>query len=255
MNLSTSLESPQLPPAVQGVLDDFLQSAKNSLEDTLQSVVLYGSAVNAAFSPTSDLNLIFILTFFEKEKLDELRSPLRVAQAAVQVHVMFLLGSEIPAAVRSFAPKFAGILRRRAILYGEDPFSEVTIPRDAEIHQLKQQLLNITLRLRAAYVSRSLREEQLIRSIVHAVGPLRACAAVLLALEGRSVVSPQLAFERLAAELSLPDSFLSALVQAQQARLLPSGAAEPLFFQLLEFSIRSSARVEALSSEVPHEPF
>ena len=251
MSLSTPRECPELPPVVRGVLDDFLQSAKDALDGTLQSVVLYGSAVDGALSPSSDLNLIFILTSFEKEKLDRLRSPLRVAQAAVQVHVMFLLQNEISAAARSFAPKFAGILRRRAILYGEDPFAQLTIPRDAEIHQLKQQLLNITLRLRAVYVARSLREEQLVRSIAHAVGPLRACAAILLALEGRSVASPQLAFARLAAELSFPAEFVSTLAEAQQSPLLPSGVAEPLLFQLLEFSVRSSARLEALSCEVP----
>ena len=98
---------------------------------------------------------------------------------------MFLLKDEIPHAARSFAPKFADIRRRRAILFGDDSFASLTIPRDAEIRQLRQQLLNLILRLRAAYVARSLREEQLSLLIAGALGPLRSYAAVLLDLEGR----------------------------------------------------------------------
>jgi hypothetical protein len=247
MSPSAPLVPPQLPAVVQHALDDFLAAAKSSLGDTLQSIVLYGSAVSAALRPTSDLNLIFILTSFDKEKLDPLRTPMRVAQSAAQIHVMFLLQTEIPAAVRSFAPKFAGILQRRAILHGPDPFAGVSIHRAAEISQLQQQLLNITLRLRAVYVARSLREEQLTRSIAHAIGPLRGCASTLLSLEAHSAVTPQLAFEQLLAESSVASSVLPAIAEVQQSCLLPSGAAETLFFQLLEFSIRLSARAAALS--------
>ena len=55
----------------------------------------------------------------------------------------------------------------------------------ASIIRLKQTLLNLTLRLREAYVSRSLREEQLIATVADTAGPLRACAATLLELVER----------------------------------------------------------------------
>jgi len=90
---------------------------------------------------------------------------------------MFLLNAEIPAAVCSFAPKFADILRRRFILYGEDPFASISIPREAEIRQLKQQLLNMTLRLRSVYVARSLSARCLRGAGVHVLASDQGCQA------------------------------------------------------------------------------
>jgi predicted nucleotidyltransferase len=255
MSTSSPLEVPQLPPQIQAVLDDFLKSAKSSFGDLLQSVILYGSAAEGKLRATSDLNLILVLSSFEQEKADPLRQPLRIAQTAIQLRPMFLLSDEISAAVRSFAPKFADILRRRVILHGNDPFASVSIPRDSEIRQLRQQLLNLTLRLRAAYVARSLREEQLALVIAGAAGPLRSYAASFLELEGRSAASPQQAFERLGVDLGIANwpSTVSATIAAQESRPNSPGSAAVLFFQLLDFAQRLRDRVEALSGEVRRE--
>jgi len=66
-----------------------------------------------------------------KPRTDQLRQPLRIAQAAIQLRPMFVLESEIPGATRSFAPKFADILRRRVILYGDDSFAHISVPRES----------------------------------------------------------------------------------------------------------------------------
>ena len=196
-----------------------------------------------------------MLSAFEQTRADQLRQPLRIAQAAIQLRPMFVLESEIPAATRSFAPKFADILRRRVVLYGDDSFTHISVPREAEIRQLKQQLLNITLRLRAAYVARSLREEQLAIFIAGVIGPLRSAAAALLELEGQPATSPQQAFELLGLELQLPAwaEALSLIATIQEALLTPSGAAQHVVFQLLEFTRLVAARVETLSGEVRRE--
>jgi predicted nucleotidyltransferase len=255
MSTSRPLEVPQLPPQIQAVLDDFLKSAKASFGDRLQSVVLYGSAAEGKLRATSDLNLILILSSFEQAKADTLRQPLRIAQTAIQLRPMFLLSEEISAATRSFAPKFADILRRRVILHGNDPFASIFIPRDSEIRQLRQQLLNLTLRLRAAYVARSLREEQLALVIAGAAGPLRSYSVSLLEWEGHLAASPQQAFEQLGADLGIANwsSTVSAMIAAQESHLTSPGSAAVLFFQLLDFAQRLRARVEALSGEVRRE--
>jgi predicted nucleotidyltransferase len=255
MSASSPLEVPHLPSQIQEVLQHFLDAAKISFGEQLLSVVLYGSAAEGKLRATSDINLILVLASFDQKKADPLRQPLRVAQTAIQLRPMFLLSEEISVATRSFAPKFADILRRRVILYGADPFASTTIPRDSEIRQLRQQLLNLTLRLRAAYVARSLREEQLALVIAGAAGPLRSYSASLLELEGKPADSPQQAFERLGTELGIADwsSTLSAITAAQESRLTSPGAPATLFFQLLDFALRLRARVEALSGEVSRE--
>ena len=254
MSISRPLEAPQLPTPVKQVLDDFLQSAKESLGSVLVSVVLYGSGAEGKLRATSDVNLILVLSSFEQSKVDSLRGPLRVAQAAIQLHPMFLLREEIPGAANSFASKFADILRRRVILYGEDPFATLAIPREIQIRQLKQQLLNQILRLRASYVSRSLRTEQLNLVIANAIGPLRASAASFLELQGRSAASAHRALELVGAELGLakwPETF--ALLSAHESRILPPAEAAQLFFQILDLVCRMHSGAEVLSGEVRRE--
>src|ERR1700730_13534865 len=255
MTTSKPLADPPLSPEVKKILSDFLAAARTSFGDQLLSDPLIGSAAEGKLRRTSDVNLVVVLSAFEQTKADQLRQPLRIAQAAIQLRPMFVLDSEIPDATRSFAPKFADILRRRVVLYGDDSFAHISVPREAEIRQLKQQLLNITLRLRAAYVARSLREEQLAIFIAGIIGPLRSAAAALLELEGRPATSPQQAFELLGLELQLPawNEAVSVIATIQETRLTPSGAVQRVVFQLLEFARLVNARVEALSGEVRRE--
>jgi hypothetical protein len=253
MTSSTPLSPPQLRAPAAEILNAFLQSAKDAFGLDLISVVLFGSAAEGKLRATSDLNLILILASFNQAKADRLREPLRVAQAAMQLHPMFLLKDEISYAARSFAPKFADILRRRAILFGDDPFASLSIPRDAQVRQLRQQLLNLMLRLRASYVVRSLREEQLNLVIASALGPLRSYAADLLDLEGRP--SSSQALETLGAELAMPDwrRLLARLDATQESRLSSPGEAPRLFSQLLDLACRMHTRAEALSGEARRE--
>ncbi len=255
MTTSRPLERPTLPPTVEPALQTFVGATRNSFGDQLRSIILFGSAAEGQLHQTSDVNLIVVLSGFEQAQADQLREPLRVAQAAIQLRPMFVLQSELSVATRSFAPKFADILRRRVVLYGDDVFANILVPREAEIRQLQQQLLNITLRLRAAYVARSLREEQLADFIAGLIGPIRSAAAALLELEGHPASSPQQAFELLGRELqpSVWTQSLSQLATIQEAKLLPSGATSQLAFHLLEFVRLIAARVATLSGEVRGE--
>jgi predicted nucleotidyltransferase len=249
------LAVPDLPPEVQKVLDEFVLATRQAFSDQLISIVLFGSAAEGKLRPASDVNLLIILSAFEQGRADHLRQPLRIAESAVQLRPMLLLREEVSLASRAFAPKFADIIRRRVILFGGDPFGSLSIPRDAEIRQLNQQSLNLILRLRAAYVGRSLREEQLTRFIADTLGPLRALSAALLELESRPRMPSQAAFECLGAELKLPQwsDTLALLAAAHESRLLPAGSAAQVLFQLLEFLRGATLRVEALSSEVRRE--
>ncbi len=249
MSLAPPLEELELPAEVRRVLGDFLQACVERLGPSLRSAVLFGSAAEGKLRATSDVNLILVLSAFEQGAADQIREPLRIAQAAVQLRPMFLLESEIGAASQTFAQKFSDVLARRRILYGEDPFAAVVIPRELRLFQLKQQLLNLVIRLRALYVSRSLREEQLALVVAEAAGPLRSCAATLLDLEGRSQHSPKQALEVFAESLSQNgwQELLALISTARETRLLPAGAAGVVAFRLMELALRMRARAEMLS--------
>ena len=239
-----------LPPNVASVLSEFVEQARSAFANDLRAVVLYGSGAEGKLRATSDVNLLLVLSAFDQKKADELREPLRRAQAAIRLRAMFLLESELRPAMEAFAVKFADIMRRRRVLYGDDPFAGITISRDDAIFRLKQTLLNLTLRLREAYIARGLREEQLVAMIADMAGPLRSCAATLLELEGRPVESSKEALFQVAA--SLPDGArqaeeISRLSEARQERTLAPGVAAPTLFHLIELARSMRIRADALS--------
>src|SRR5262245_5187063 len=240
---------PEVPELVDRVVNDFVDTARNALGHHLHSIVLYGSAAEGKLRPTSDVNLIVILATFEQTEVDRLREPLRVAHAAIQLHVMFLLEEEIGPAAEAFAQKFADILRRRRVLYGEDPFMQVSIPRRAILSRLQQVLLNLTLRLRQSYVLQSLREEQLALVIADVAGPLRSCAATLLDLEQQRVTTPKEALQRVVASLdgSGWKDVLAHLSEARERRPLPPGVAGPTLLRLIDLTRQLQTRVKRLA--------
>ena len=249
MASEVDLSSLGLPPEVQRVLTDFVAGAVDAFQSDLHSIILYGSAAEGRVRATSDINVILILTAFERERAQKLRDVLRAGQAAVQIQPMFVLRAELEAATEAFAQKFADVLRRHKVLYGEDPFAGLAISRQAKVKQLRQQLLNLTLRLRASYMTRSSREEQMTLVIADAAGPLRSCAAAQLELEGKPYHSPKEALQNVAASLGESDwtEVLSLVSTARETRSLPPGKAEETGFRLIELARRMFERAEDLS--------
>jgi predicted nucleotidyltransferase len=233
-----------LPAHVATVLSDFAGKARDVLAGDLVSVVLFGSAAEGRLRASSDVNLILVLRAFEAEQLGQLGDPLLAADAAIQLRVMFLLESEIPAAVECFAQKFADILRRHRVIFGKDVFAATQVPRKAEIFRLRQILLNLTLRLREAYVSRGQRAEQVMRVLADVLGPLRAAAATLLELEGAPNSDSDAALKAVAASFEAQET-AAALFAAHEGRT----TAEPqrALVQAIDLVTRIAARAAHLS--------
>jgi len=226
----------------------FVESAKMAFADGLVSIVMYGSAAEGRMRATSDVNLLLVLKQFDQAHADLLREPLRLAHAALQLNVMFLLEVEVPFAMEAFAVKFADIAARHRVLFGSAPFAHLDMPREALVRRLKQVLLNLQLRLRERYVLLSLREEQLALVIADAAGPLRASAASLLHLEGRQALPPKEALEAVVREMN--DAGLIAALHemsiAREDRQLGPGQAPRTLMSLIDLAQRLRARAGQL---------
>jgi hypothetical protein len=225
-----------VPDNVRKVVDDVVAGARSAFGDALRSVVLYGSAAEGRMRASSDVNLLFILSKFDAQQANPFREQFRFAQSAIQLTAMFLLQDEIPAAEDAFAQKFADIRRRHVILYGENPFPQQAIARDALVRRLRQILLNLTIRLREMYVARSLREEQCAATVAEIAGPIRTAAASIVELERGEILHPKEALANVVQELGRPEftELLPHLSEAREQRVLPAGRAAGILFQTLE---------------------
>ena len=237
------MESPpsELPANVRDALTSFVTSAQAAFGDALQSVILFGSGAEGKLRPLSDVNVLVLLRDFDRAKADQLREPLRRAHAAILLSAMFLLETELAAAIEAFAVKFGDIARRRHVLYGKDPFAGIVVSRSAAVVRLRQILLNLTLRMREIYIARSLREEQLVAAISEMAGPLRACAATLLELQGERAPSPREALAQVAGRLFSPEAaqrLIERVSEARTERILATGNTGATFCELIDLAHR-----------------
>ena|SRR5205807_936821 len=229
---------------VATILSTFVAAASAAYSDDLRSVVLYGSAAEGKMTSTSDVNLLVVLRSFSRDKTDRIRDTFLAAQAAINLQAMFLLEDEVSSASELFAQKFADILRRHKVIFGNNPFSAVKIERADKIFRLRQILLNLALRQRAAYVSRSQRPEQVSRMLAEAAGPLRAASATLLELEGSPSPDASVALESVASAFQ-GSKVVAELLAARSGRTQAEGSAEVLF-QVVELIKHLSERASRL---------
>ena len=239
--------------AEQG-LADLVASARQALGDTLESIVLFGSAAEGRLRASSDVNVVIVLNRFDPQRIDALGEPVRTAQAAIRLAPMILLRDEIPHAAAAFAVKFADIVRRHRVLYGSDPFVDLPIARERLLARLLQVLLNLRLRLRSAYVTRAF-DDQLVAVIVHAAGALRAAAATLRELEGSPRLSPRESLGQVVKELGDP-RFVGVAAQMSAAResgVLPPDQPRHAVLTLIDLTAAMHERASRLAPAC-HEP-
>jgi predicted nucleotidyltransferase len=226
-----------LPAAVRGWLSQSSQALIESLGEELEALILFGSAAEGLMRASSDVNLLVVLRRFDPERIDRVSDVLQNAAAAVELHPMFLLSSELPLAAESFSVKFDDIAHRRVVLYGTDPFESLTIPRVLLVQRLQQVLFNLTLRLRTLYAVGRAREESLAALIADTAAPLRRSAYAILELRGARPSSPKAALESLAAELGGDwTEDLQSLSRAREELHLAPGTAAKLILRLADLS-------------------
>jgi predicted nucleotidyltransferase len=232
--LNTRLDD--LTSRVEATLQDFIAAAVDVCGSNLRSAILFGSAAERQLRPSSDVNLVLVFGTVHLPELERLRTHLSFAHAAIRLEVMFLEEPEIDLAAQAFAVKFTDILARHRVLHGEDVFSNLKISREATLNRLRQVLLNLALRLRERYAVIGAREEQLNFVIADISGPLRACAAAILGLEGEYVSSPREALQILARRLPGHDrtELLASISEVRQEHELEPEAADTTIDGLVE---------------------
>ncbi|HEY3333385.1 MAG TPA: hypothetical protein VGK19_25360 [Capsulimonadaceae bacterium] len=227
-----------LPGPLHDVIVDVATASTNALGPDLISLILFGSAAEGKVRASSDLSLLFVLERFQLDQIDPLRDTMRTAYSTARVRPMFLLHDEIQDAVGAFAMKFQDIVQRHVVLLGSDPFSDCQISREASVRRLKDELLNLSIRQRAQYISASLREEQLVAAIADMAGPLRVAASTILTLQQTPAESPKAALAIIVGHMGLSDTqqTLDMISTARELRTCPAGAAPDLYFHLIEIT-------------------
>ena len=166
---------PKLDERTEQQLREFASRLAQLWEEELVAVVLYGSGAGRHYLPDiSDLNVLIVLKRITPEHLRQLAHLLKFFRR-LPLDPIILSAQEVPKLPEAYPIEAAEICDRRRVLYGEDPFSSLSVPREALQRQLVSELLGKTMRLRELYLkaagdARSL--ERTLSGLVSAYGTL-----------------------------------------------------------------------------------
>jgi hypothetical protein len=176
-----------------------------ALAGSLQAVVLFGGLAKDEFvAEQSDVNVLILLRTVEVAILDRVAPFVRQGQLEFGLSAMLMTEADLRDSADIFPIKFLDMQRCHKILWGEDPFSKVTVTRDNLRLRGEQELRNLSLRLRQSYLQRADRPELLQAALNHAVSSLLVNIGVLLELKtGKPVETKHDALAH-AAQLEIP---------------------------------------------------
>ncbi len=155
-----------------------------ALDGSLQAVVLFGGLAKDEFVPEqSDVNVLILLRTVEVAVLDRAAPLVRQGQLEFGLSAMLMTEADLRDSADIFPIKFLDMQRCHKVLWGEDPFTKVTVTRDNLRLRCEQELRNLSLRLRQNYIQRMDRPELLQAALNRAVSSLLVNVGVLLELK------------------------------------------------------------------------
>ncbi len=130
-------------------LDELVTQLRGAYGGTLQSVLLYGSAVAGEhIAKRSDYNVLVILDAVPLDRLAAVGAVLRAWGEAGNPPPMTFTAQEWKSSADVFPMEYADILERHQVLYGADPTTNITVSRSDLRLQVEQQALGKLLHLR-----------------------------------------------------------------------------------------------------------
>ena len=166
---------------------------------------------------------------------------------------MILTPAEVCSAAVVFPTKFLDIQDHHVVLYGDDPFVGLMVPRESIRLRIVQQLRNLTLRLRLHYCNGFDDRDLLMTTLMNLARPLAVELSALLRLAGREVPAEDrtAAIFQMAATSFAADSAVLARLAALRHGEPITDDLQSLFSQLLAALDRFTDCAERLKEPLP----
>ena len=142
---------PGLPKKVKVAVDDFVRALASVYGDGLVSVVLYGSAVRGEFGAYSNINMAVVLDDAGLKNLARASRILHNRRFAI-LDPVFFSADHIKNSADVFPLEFLDMKEHHTLLYGKDPFRDLTIDIRNLRFQCEQELKSKLLNAKRAYL-------------------------------------------------------------------------------------------------------
>ncbi|MGH7233026.1 MAG: hypothetical protein ACREJU_16955, partial [Nitrospiraceae bacterium] len=145
-----------LPDEVREALRTYLKEASGIFGETLEGVILYGSAARGEFFPgRSNLNLLFLVAQHDRALLQRYAKIHRRWSSEKVVVPLFHTEREIQASHTLFPLEYLEIQEHHVLLMGHDPFPALRVDRTYLAVQCGREIAGNLMRLRQRFVEGS----------------------------------------------------------------------------------------------------
>ena len=142
-----------VPDDTQKLLQTYVKAVKGAFGESLEGLLLYGSAVRGEFLPgRSNLNILLLVSSYDSAVLKRY-SALHRRWGKEQIMVpLFLTEEELHMSAAVFPLEFLEIQEQHRVLGGRDPFIGFHVKTDRLREAVVQGLTSHVIRLRQRYV-------------------------------------------------------------------------------------------------------
>jgi hypothetical protein len=183
-----TLATLSLPDDVKRALMQLRDDLKTAASTNLASLMVYGGLVRGRYVVgRSDINVVVVLRDSSLPSLNAIAPILHSAWRSHRVEPFLLPVNEMQNSANVFPSKFLDIKKHNIVLYGENPFEQVTVSHEQLHLRVEQELRNMVMRLRRRYlqiVQSPAEQAQLLADIAR---PFALNLALLLSLDGKDV--------------------------------------------------------------------
>jgi hypothetical protein len=153
MKANFDLSETMLGEQQQTAVQLFCKSITAVPNNTLKSIILYGSAARKDYrSGLSDINLLIILEHADIMALKSIIEPVTIGRSE-RIAPLFLSTADLLKVAEAFPLKFLSIRESHKLLYGNNPFAEIEICKEALHRRCQQEMVNLLMRLRRHYLN------------------------------------------------------------------------------------------------------
>lgn len=179
-----------LPDEYQQHLRAYVKDVQRLYGDSLDGVLLYGSAVRGEFLPgRSNLNIVLVV---KSTKADQLKKygALHRRWAKEQIVVpLFVTQVDLPAMSRVFPLEYLEIQEHHRLLAGQDPFVGFKVDQRHLLAEVLQSLQGNLLRVRQRFIEGGGTEEAITILLPLSLTAMLPCLRGVQRLVGRPVLS------------------------------------------------------------------
>lgn len=171
----------EIPETVRETLRPYLAQVQKLFVNSLEAVILYGSAAGGEYLPgKSNINLLILLARQDTEFLKQYAALHKRWQKEQIVVPLFLTQAELRSALSLFPLEYLEIQEQHVLLAGRDPFTELRIDGRNLRLQCEQELRGNLLRLRQRFVEGGASTEAVTILLPLSVTALMPCLRGLL---------------------------------------------------------------------------